>query len=124
MPEPAPVMTATLPSNELIWLRPFVGGVSLGAFGGEVVAQFRPEVGDRVACFGEQTDLKVEVVPHVVEPTVVEEGRLEAAQAVSILSASTEIGSSPAVCMTIGGRPVISPYTGEMPCHRGSEDPA
>ena len=37
-------------------------------------AQFRPEVGDRVARFGEQTDLKVEVVPHVVEPTVVEEG--------------------------------------------------
>src|SRR5271155_2522673 len=50
--------------------------VDLRAFGGEVVAQFRPEVGDRVACFGEQTDLEVEVVPHVVEPPVVEERRL------------------------------------------------
>jgi hypothetical protein len=41
-----------------------------------VVAQFRSEVGDCVACFGEKADLKVEVVPHAVEPAVVEEGRL------------------------------------------------
>jgi hypothetical protein len=97
--------------------------VERGAFGKEVVAHFRAEFDDCVACLGEQTDLKVEVVPHVVEPPVVQDGRLRSGAGSFDL---VRVGGDrivAAVCITIGGRPVISPYTGEMPGNRGSADP-
>ena len=40
-------------------------------FRGQMVAQVGADISDGVASFGQETHLKVEVVPHVVEPAVI-----------------------------------------------------